>query len=535
LKVSRASAGGLAALVSAVVLCAAPLLAASSRHRVSDAPTPEWREGPIRYIITKSEDKEYSQLDDQEARQRFIESFWLRRDPTPGTPGNEFRATFWRRVRRANSLHGKDTPKPGWLTDMGKIYILFGPPDEISRDEMAEGRRGIIVWMYRNTPGVGPNKVMAGANQVIAFAQDGSNEYRLTAEPTKMADVWEGLPDPQPPSGVLARFKAQQEAFQEAYGEYIGLTDPVIRAHGGPPHGGALGLTMLLGRLQQPPKEWELTSEVRTQEFFGALPFQARADFFRLGDGRAEVLITLAVRSSVVTYRTPSRGEEPAVQAYGTIFDSTGTIRIASIEQAGGFTPARENLSAGLDDNLLFQARVILKPGAYRAQLTVLDEVSERSSSSGTPFTVPDFGRPGLEMSSISLARSIESAEGRDRAFRLGKLRVLPRMGNAFAAGDELAFYYQIYGADRAQETGEPRLDVSYIFMAAQGEEIQEIGRILFEDQTAEAHGYVVPLEGWPAGSYLVRIEVADAIGVQEASREIAFRILEAPGTAPQP
>ncbi len=512
---------------AATLLFATLLLAGDSRYRVSDAPDPRWREGPVRYIITRSEDKEYLQLDTEEARRRFIEAFWRRRDPSPGTPGNEYRATFWQRVRRADSLYGKETPKPGWLTDMGKIYVLFGPPDEVSSDPVAEGRRGIIVWIYRNSPGVGPEKTMAGPNQVLAFAQDGSGEYRLTAEPTKVADVWEGLPDPQPPTGFMSAYKAQQKAFQEAFADYIGLTDPVIRAHGGPPQGGALGLTMQLARLQQPPDEWQLDSEVRTREFFGTIPFRARADFFNQGPGRAEVILTVAVRSSIVTYKTTPQGEVPSVEILGTILDSTATTQVLALERVGGFAAAPENLAAGIDDDLLFQARAALEPGAYLARLTVLDEVSGRSSTSDTPFTVPDFGGGALVMSSVTMARSIAVAPPGERTYRIGNLRVLPRLGNDFGSGEELSFYYQVYGAGRRDGTGEPKLDVAYIFMAAQGETIQEIGRVTFEDQSAEAHGYSVPLKGWPAGTYVLRIAVTDEIASREVTRDIAFRILE--------
>lgn len=500
---------------------------AKTRYRPSDAPTPEWREGPVRYIITRSEDKEFQSLQSEEARSRFIGTFWIRRDPTPGTPGNEFRSDFWRRVRRADALYGKETPKPGWLTDMGKIYILFGPPDEISRDEMAEGRRDISVWIYRNSPGVGPSRTMSGANQVIAFAKDGSGEYRLTAEPTKVADVWEGLPNPQPPMGEFSSFRARQEAFDKATAAYIGLTDPVIRAHGGPATGGPLGLTMTLSRLQQPPEEWELDSEVRTREFYGSLPFKARADFFRRDDGRAEVLITIALRSAVVTYRTTSHGEEPSIEVVGTILDSTGSTELMTIDAQGGFRGATENLAAGLDDDIVYQARVVVPPGTYVARLTVLDEVSGRSSSSETPFTVPDFGSFPLTMSSIALARAIGPAPVGEPGYRIGSLRVIPRLGNAYEPGQELSFYYQIYGAGRDTATGEPSLDVTYIFLAAQGEEVAEIGRVGFEHQAADAHGYSLRLEGWPAGSYIVRIEIADTVSGSEASRDLAFSIVE--------
>lgn len=519
-------------MVPAVLLFAVCWLGASSLHNPSDAPTPEWRDGPIRYIITKSEDEEYIQLDTEEERQRAVESFWRRRDPTPETPGNELRAQFWRRVREASRLYGRHTTRPGWLTDMGKIHVLFGPPDEISSDVMAEGRRDIIVWTYRNTPSVGGAEVLGGPNQVFTFAEDGSGEYRLTAEPSKVANVWEGsIFEPQPAMGFYKDLENRQRLFQAAYAQMIGLTDPVIRAHGGPPTGGALGLTMTLARLQQPPEEWELTAEVTTREFFGSLPFRARADFFKTSGEPTEVLLTLALRSSSVTYRKTASGEEPDVQAFARILDSTATQTVLSLERELDFAPAPENRAAGLDDDLVYQARFVLPPGAYLARLTVLDQVSGRTSSSDTPFTVPDFGGGRLGLSSVALARSIAQEEGGRQAeagpYRFGSLRILPRLNQIFRPDESLGFYYQVYGAKREPASGQPRLEVSYVFLAAEGEEVLEIGRVTFENQENEAHGYSLPLEGWPAGQYLVRIEVKDEIASAEISRDLAFRIVD--------
>jgi GWxTD domain-containing protein len=516
----------------AVLLLAVSWLGAASLHNPSDAPTPEWREGPIRYIITKSEDKEYRQLETEEERRRAVEAFWLRRDPTPDTPGNELRAQFWRRVREATRQYGKDTTRPGWLTDMGKIYVLFGPPDEISSDVMAEGRRDIIVWIYRNTPSVGGADVLGGPNQVIAFAEDGSGDYRLTAEPSKVADVWEGsIFEPQPAMGLFKAFENRQRMLREAFAQATGMTDPVIRAHGGPATGGALGLTMTLARLQQPPEEWELTGEVMTREFFGSLPFRARADFFKTSGETTHVLLTVALRSSSVRYRRTALGEEANVQVYARILDSTATQPVLSLERESDFAPAPENRAAGLDDDLVYQSRLTLPPGAYLARLTVLDQVSGRTSSSDTPFTVPDFSGGRLGLSSVALARSIAQDEADQQtvagAYRFGSLRIVPRLGQTFRPGESLGFYYQVYGAEHEPASGQPRLDVSYIFLAAEGEEIREIGRVTFEDQQSEAHGYSLPLEGWPAGQYLVRIEVKDEIASAAISRDLAFRIID--------
>jgi GWxTD domain-containing protein len=515
-----------------LMLAAALPATGQSLHRYSDAPTKDWRKGPVRYIITRSEDKEFKQLDTEDLRRKAIEAFWLRRDPTPKTPGNEFRSRFWRRVRDATRLYGRDTPRPGWLTDMGKIHILFGPPDEISRDEMAEGRRGIIVWMYRNTPQIGEDRVLVGPNQVIAFAQDSSNEYRLTSEPSKMANVWEGLPNPQPIAGLNKYFKIQQRLAVNEMTRALNLTDPVISGHGGPATGTPLGMSMVLARIQQPPKAWELRAEITTREFFGTLPFRARAEFFKTASDKVHVVFNVATKSRSVTYRSTPSGDRPSVEVFARILDSTGVSLVASLEGQWDFEGAPGNSQVSLDDDLIFQGSAYLPPGAYIARLTVHDDVSGRTATTDTPFSVPDFSGQALGLSSVSLARSLETREGVGDAvvpYRFGNIQVIPRLGHDYFPSGEVAFYYQIYGAGRDPESGKPALDVTYSFLALEGEETVELGAVGFVNQEAESHGYALPLEGWPSGNYLIRINIADRVSKTETSREVAFRIIDEP------
>ena len=99
------------------------------RHRVKTA-TP-YRRGStedVAYIITDAERSAFKSLQSDPEREHFIEQFWLRRDPTPGTPENEFKEEHYRRIAYANDHFAAAIP--GWKTDRGRIYITYGPPDE---------------------------------------------------------------------------------------------------------------------------------------------------------------------------------------------------------------------------------------------------------------------------------------------------------------------------------------------------------------------------------------------------------------------
>src|SRR5438093_12048987 len=97
-----------------------------------DAPDARWREGPVRYLLTKDEDDAFRRLKTDEERAAFIRTFWASRDPDTSTPENEYRDMFYARVAQANRVF-TDSTKPGWKTDRGKIFILLGPPDEVEQ------------------------------------------------------------------------------------------------------------------------------------------------------------------------------------------------------------------------------------------------------------------------------------------------------------------------------------------------------------------------------------------------------------------
>jgi len=526
---ARTTAVLLAAAVS-ILLAASSASAPEARKKIDymDKPVPEWRQGPVRYIITKWEDNEYKSLKTEEERTRFIEEFWQRRDTTPDTPGNEFRAEFWKRVRDANRLYGENVAKPGWRTDMGKIHILRGPPDDITRDLVAEGNRGTVVWTYRNSggiPGIGPNVV-------IAFARDVTGEFRLSSEPTKDADVRQGgIIAYQPPMGTTAMIKTQQLLAKERAERLVNLSDPLIRQAGGPVTSTPLDLYTQLAKLQQPPAEWEIQETVTTQEFFGAVPMHARADFFRTTTSKTLVVLTTGVKSSAVHYRRVGNRDAPDVLFYARILDLTGNDLVASLEQDDDFAPARENRNVDLDGDLMFQGRVLLDPGSYKASMTVLDRAGGRAGSYTFPITVPDFGSGDLTLSSIMLARSIDRVQtgsqtgGGVTPYVLGNLRVLPRLGQDFTPDDTLAFYYQVYNAATDPATGKPDLDVDYGFYTLTPESSLDLGHVSFEDQHEEVHGYTLSLKDWPQGPYMVRVAVTDKVAKATTSRDLVFQL----------
>ena len=89
----------------------------------------KWLDEDVRWIITDEERSAFKQLSNDDERDQFIEQFWLRRDPTPDTVENEYKEEHYRRIAYANEHFAAGIP--GWKTDRGRIYIMYGPADSM--------------------------------------------------------------------------------------------------------------------------------------------------------------------------------------------------------------------------------------------------------------------------------------------------------------------------------------------------------------------------------------------------------------------
>ena len=137
-----------------------------------------WLREDVAYIIEDAERKAFLQLSTNEEREHFIEQFWLRRDPTPETSRNEFKEEHYRRIGYANERFGWKQI-PGWKTDRGRIYIVYGPPDELeSHPAVQGGSPSSEKWLYRYLKGVGTNVII----EFVSTA--GDNDYRMTTDPS---------------------------------------------------------------------------------------------------------------------------------------------------------------------------------------------------------------------------------------------------------------------------------------------------------------------------------------------------------------
>lgn len=142
-----------------------------------DAPLSRWVNEDVAYIIRADERARYVGLKTDKEREQFIGQFWERRDPTPGTAANEMKEEHYRRIANANQKYRAASGTPGWRTDRGRIYITYGPPDELESHPVVGNKPAYDAWRYKVIPGVGKDVIME-------FVDDtGSGDYRMSLDP----------------------------------------------------------------------------------------------------------------------------------------------------------------------------------------------------------------------------------------------------------------------------------------------------------------------------------------------------------------
>jgi len=115
----------------------------------------KWLEEEVVYIMSPIEKEVFLKLKTDRERDLFIEAFWKHRDPTPGTPENEFKKEHYSRIRYVNHFFGRQAPRPGWRTDRGRMYIILGEPNDIQRFEGKTQVYPTEIWFYQGKTNLG--------------------------------------------------------------------------------------------------------------------------------------------------------------------------------------------------------------------------------------------------------------------------------------------------------------------------------------------------------------------------------------------
>jgi GWxTD domain-containing protein len=177
-------AAGILMITAAVGLTAWQAQAPQPAQKAEASPYTRWLQEDVAYIILPEERAAFLDLKTDDQRAAFVEQFWKHRDPTPDTPENEFKDEHYRRIAYSNLRFPTATGKAGWKTDLGRIYIRFGPPDEIDDHSTGDTAAKVpyIEWTYRWIEDIGTNVKMEFVDP------SRTNDFQMTRDPHPPSD-----------------------------------------------------------------------------------------------------------------------------------------------------------------------------------------------------------------------------------------------------------------------------------------------------------------------------------------------------------
>lgn len=516
--------------------------AASAQVDSWDTADARWRSGPVRYLLTKQEEQAYKKLKTDEERSRFVEDFWATRDPSAGTPQNEYREAFYWRAREAASRFTEDGGK-GWQDDRGRVFILLGPPDQTEQgsgllggsdsasgpditssasgtgfglsgasDQPPQTEAKTAKFIYLQNPMTGEGRLE------VSFKQDVTGGYRLDGRLDWEHPVLRGLsPSASPAAGTGPAV--------------AGASTPAAHGTPAPPSPAAPAPTLEPAAPPAPPPtpESELMELVRgTPDLKTTLPLDVTINYYKAADASTFATLTLELRRDGL----PASSDPDALILSAEILDpETGESeqRFFKNDQFGAF---EGNHTASINDTLLYQAERPLTPGKYRAVFAVKDPASGGIGRLEKDIEVPSFEETALTLSTVTLVRKIEPlkeapASDSMTPFVLGNFEVVPRPDNVFKKDEQLAFYYQIYGATPDTSSSAYKLDLSYAFEKKIGTQWKMVGGqpAVFKGQPRLVQAFSLPMKGWPPGEYRVGIKVTDTLGGNTVQAELPFTI----------
>jgi GWxTD domain-containing protein len=489
-----------------------------------------WLNVDVAYIITDSERDAFLRLSTNEEREQFIEQFWLRRNPNPDTPENVFKEEHYRRIAYANEHYASGVP--GWKTDRGRIYIIWGKADTVeahpsggfyNRTPQEGGGETATfpfeIWHYNYLEGLGNNINLEFVDP------SGSNEYHLSTDPEEK-DALLYVPGAGLSELENLGLADKVQRFQRSDGTHM-----PVSAYDTPGQNDEFMRYELAARIfvAPPVKNKELEALVTARVVRNQLPFEYRFDYLRITDDTINVPITIQIANRQLTFSSKDGVHSAQLNVFGRI-SSLGDRVIQTFEDV---------LSRDFPDTLfqqyvtkqsIYQYSVPLRPGLYKLDIVVKDVQSGNVGVVNTRLAVPRFDQEKLDTSTLILADSIENVPSGKVGigqFVLGDVKVRPQIKQEFFTDQKLGIYLQVYNIKVDDKTHKSNATVHFrvthgdqeVFQTTEtSEQLKQFGNEL----TIQS---LLPLTTFAPGKYKLEISITDQVGNETITRVAEFTV----------
>ena len=500
----------------------------------------KWLDEDVRWIITDQERSAFMQLSNDEERDQFIEAFWQRRDPTPDTEENEFKEEHYRRIAYANEHFAAGIP--GWKTDRGHIYIVFGPADEIEAhpsggtyDRPMEEGGGqtstypFETWRYRYLEGIGQEVIIEFVDTCMC------GDYHMTIDRSEKDAL------KMTPNAGLTMY------------ESMGMANKTSRFSGG--NGleqlgaGPMGANLQakeFDRLEQfakltaaPQVKFKDLEEIVSHKIsVNLMPFDVRADFVKVTSDTVLVPVTIQIKNRDVTFQNKEGVERGTVNIFGRVTTLTGKI-VQTFEDTVQVDVPVELLPKTAENSSVYWKALPLRvsQNRYRLDIVVKDVNGDRTGSWSRAIQIPDFSEDKLSSSTLIIADQMEPVATKNvgtGSFVIGTTKVRPRVAPSdgkpilFKRNQKLNFWMQVYNLSVDEKTHKPSATFEYNVTNASNKAV--IHTVESTDTMGNVGDQVtlqktLSAANLPPGLYKIEIKVNDNLSKQMVDPTAIFAV----------
>jgi GWxTD domain-containing protein len=490
----------------------------------------KWLQDEVPYIITDEERAAFKKFTTDDEREQFIEQFWERRNPNPGSPENEFREEYYRRIAYANERYASGLQ--GWRTDRGRIYIMYGPADEIESHpsggtyqrpyEEGGGQTSTYpfeTWRYRYIDGIGTNIILEFVDPTM------TGEYRLTMDPGEKDALM------YVPGAGLTAYEQQMglgktNRFTRTDGMRLG-NDPNSQSESQ----NEFTRLDLYAKIFKPPevKFKDLKAVVTSRLDAQLLPFDVRTDFIRVTEDTVLTPITIQVENRDVEFQNKGGVMHAVLDMFGQVSGLAGRV-VGTFQESVALDVPENEFQRYVTKRSIYQKALPLRPGRYKVTVVVKDDINGHMGSMELGIVVPRYQDDKLSSSSLILADQIQplpTSQVGSGPFVIGGVKVRPSVKQSFTRDQNLGIYMQVYNLGLDAQTHKPAAEIEYD-IAKEGKSVlnqtEDVAKMPNAAQQITLQK-TLSLKQMQPGKYTVQIKVKDNVNKQTLTPSATFEL----------
>ncbi len=524
-------ARGIAAALALVLFLSVSVALAKEKDKLP-ARYRDWLEKDVVYIISKEEKDAFLRLARDEDRDKFMDEFWEIRNPTPGSPVNEFKEEHYRRIAFANARFGSEWVANGWQSDRGRIYIILGPPG--SRQFFTSGGQvyPIELWFYTaNEPSLPP------FFYVMFYQKEAMSDFRLYSPyidgPDKLVrasgaennprNAWKFLHDfnPELAKASLTLIPSEPADINSPRSMTSdGMLMKIVNLANDKFHKERIGLQRRL-------------REQVTARLSPDLP-ALKVATLPLRDALGENFIHYSLQI-----------DEPQNYALGSFKDKyflnlEVQVRVMDAQKKLIYETTRQAVTYYEEKDLAdvrsrplsFEDRLAVLPGNYELEFLMLNRVNRVYYRASASVRVEPAAVPALTLGRPVLVQHCEPSTSSEDPFSFGGTRCTPQARHEVApsANGALSLLLPVYLDPAGVAAEAPPLKLKYtvgrLDRSPQNKVVEDsLDRKRFDRFGTLLVGKSIHLQDLPPGSYLLSFQVTDPADGHSAGSTLPFKI----------